>query len=119
MRPSLSAITKSPVPMLTVLAIALSAALGCGSGNSLQPGTAATNRASGKAIFTITWPTPTRLTPAASNSITVTLAQGATFTTHQTVARPASGGASQVTFSGLPVGTLTATAVAYPNADGT
>jgi outer membrane protein assembly factor BamB len=73
----------------------------------------------GKATFTVQWPKRTRLIPAASNSIVVAISMGTTALTQQVLARPAAGGTASVSFSSLPVATLSVTATAYPNADGT
>jgi len=104
-----------------ILLFAFPLAFGCGGGSNSQLGNNAQTVGSsrGAATFTIKWPVPSRLIPAASNSITVQIVQGASFTTSQTVPRPAGGGTSQVTFPALPTGSLIATATAFPNVDGT
>jgi hypothetical protein len=86
--------------------------VGCGGGSPSSHGTA------GRATFNILWPNRSRLIPAASNSIRINIKRGATVTTTRLVPRPAEGGTSTVTFDSLPVGTLTAIAAAYPQADG-
>src|SRR5438874_8317728 len=73
----------------------------------------------GRATFTVIWPPPSRLIPAASNSIKVDIKDGNQTVASQTLPRPSGGGPATVTFATLPVGALTATATAYPNADGT
>jgi hypothetical protein len=86
---------------------------GCGgSSPSANPGT-------GKATFTVVWPEPSRLLPAASNSVKVEIMQGPASVGSKVVARPAQGGSATVSFDALPVGALTATATAHPQADGT
>lgn len=88
---------------------------GCGGGmRAVSP-----TRTSGSATFTITWPASTRLIPAASASIVVEISNAGAVIARQTLPRPPSGGAGAANFSLLPVGSLTATATAYPQADGT
>ncbi|MGC4042977.1 MAG: DUF3500 domain-containing protein [Armatimonas sp.] len=87
---------------------------GCGGASSK-----ASASETGRAVISITWPERTRLIPVASNSIKVTFYQGAVAVATQTVARPSTGNTSTLTFSGLPAGNLSVTAVALPNADGT
>jgi outer membrane protein assembly factor BamB len=91
-------------------------AVGCGSGNRSDAG--GPGAPTGSASVTITWPSPSRLVPAAANSIRIAFTNGSTPVAEQVVARPASGDSSTVTFNGLPVGDLTATATAYPSSDG-
>ncbi|HLY65359.1 MAG TPA: Ig-like domain-containing protein, partial [Chloroflexota bacterium] len=92
---------------------------GCGSGSGSSATGSSAARGDGRATFTVHWPTRSRLIPAASNSIVITLTRGSLFTTKQTLARPAQGGTATATFAGLPVAALSATATAYPNANGT
>ncbi len=80
-----------------------------------QPAAAPT----GAATLTIKWPARTRLIPAASNSIVVQAQKGATTLLTQTIDRPAAGGSSTVSFTPLPIGTVTLVAKAYPFAGGT
>jgi hypothetical protein len=89
---------------------------GCGGGSNPQ---LATTGGQGRATLTVAWPARTRLIPDASNSITVIVHQGTTAVANQTLARPAAGGTSTASFTSLPTGTLSVTANAYPNADGT
>jgi hypothetical protein len=110
------------IQMLILLgSLTACALLGCGGGGtpsvSVQP--AADRHAAGSATFTMKWPAPTRLIPAAANSIVVQILQGAVSLGKQTLARPTTGSTTSVTFNGLPTGTLSVTATAYPNADGT
>jgi streptogramin lyase len=87
---------------------------GCGGGGGSKPSTA--DRGTGRAAFNIKWPErPTKLIPIASNSIRITIFNGATQVGTQLVARPA----TFASFDTLPVGSLTAVAKAFPNADGT
>jgi peptidylprolyl isomerase len=67
-----------------------------------------------RATIAIEWPvrTETRLIPVASNSIKVTITNGAAFTTTQIIARPA----ASATFENLPPGALTITAEAFSDA---
>jgi hypothetical protein len=99
-----------------VLLLAVTACLAInlfGCGGSSAPS------ATGRAVFTINWPPPGRLIPAASNSIKVDVLRHGVFFTSQVVARPAGGGPAVLTFDSLPVDTLTAAATAYPQNDGT
>jgi hypothetical protein len=82
---------------------------------------------SAQAKISITWPSSTTakssiihpaLIPQASNSIVITISNGSTQITSKTVAKPSSGNTSTVNFDALPAGSLTVTATAYPNADG-
>ena len=100
-----------PFGILFVLLLA-----GCGGGSNTQ---LATTGGQGRATLTVTWPARTRLIPDASNSIAVVVKQGTTISAQQTLARPAAGGTSTASFASLPTGTLSVTATAYPNADGT
>lgn len=97
---------------------------GCGgsSGGNTSPSTTATTGATnGRATLTIVWParTTSRLLPVAANSVTVNFTLNGSVVATQTVARPASGSSTTVTFDALPVGDLTVQGLAYPNPDGT
>ncbi len=85
-------------------------AAGCGGG---------TESVAGSARITILWPETTRLIPAASQSINVSMSGPRGTIASRVIPRPAGGGPAQVTFTNLPVGQLAVTATAYPNADGT
>jgi streptogramin lyase len=91
---------------------------GCGgSGNKLTGASGG-----GRASFTIRWPDRSRnsrVIPLTSQSIKVSILQNGNVYTSQTVARPTTGNTTTVSFTDLPLGALTATASAYPNADGT
>src|SRR5262249_9493592 len=88
---------------------------GCGGGSgSLPSGTGTTGSGMGRAVFTVVWPQRTRLIPLASNSIKVTVTQGTNTLASKIIPRPAQGGEASAEFDALPVGTLTATAIAYP-----
>lgn len=111
---------------------------GCGGGGGGQSGTAPTPQVA-QATITVNWPVrpkasqmAPRLVPLAANSITITIMQGTDPIASHTLTRPNGdqAGTSAYTFgdpsapagsayNGLPVGALTATATAYPNADGT
>jgi len=111
---------------------------GCGGGGGGQSGTAPTPQVA-QATITVNWPVrpkasqmAPRLVPLAANSITITIMQGTNPIASHTLTRPNGdqAGTSAYTFgdpsapagsayNGLPVGALTATATAYPNADGT
>ncbi len=94
-------------------------ACGCGGGGNGTPSVTpvATDR-KGSATFRVTWPNRSRLIPAASNSISVVIKLGTTVVAQTLLPRPASGGTSSASFATLPIGTLSATASAYPNTDG-
>ena len=92
---------------------------GCGGGNnSLTSGTVQSG-GRGSATFTVIWPTRSRLVPLAANSIVVTIYLGTAQLQQKVLPRPAGGGSSSGTFALLPTGSLSATATACPNADGT
>jgi len=89
---------------------------GCGGGGAASNPSAP---ASGRAVIVIQWPEPSRLIPAAANSISIQVQEGSTAVDQQLAARPASGNTSTVSFNNLPSGSFTVQATAYPNADGT
>ncbi len=109
--------------LLTAFSCAASLSLlsaGCGGGNkdTAQP---AASRKAGSVTMTIKWPRPdgTRKIPLAARSITLTIT-GAGGTQTQTVARPANGAPTPVTFSNLPIKTdYVLTATAFASTDGT
>jgi hypothetical protein len=88
---------------------------GCGGGseNGSRP---ITQEAAGRATFTVQWPpvNPSRLIPAAANSIQVKIMRGTAVLGERVLARPAAGGPVSVTFERLPVGELLASAAAFP-----
>ena len=92
--------------------VVANALIGCGSGDRTTEG-------GGRATISIDWPTRSRLVPVAANSIRVTVSNGTSIITSQLLARPSGGGSSQVLFSSLPVGSLSVSATAYPQSDGT
>ncbi len=99
------------------LAVALA---GCGGGDG-GAGSVGVTAATGRAAFNIAWAQPktkSRLVPIAANSVKVTITIGDKTLQTQTVQRPASG-ASVVSFTGLPVGTLHAVASSYASNDAT
>ncbi len=76
----------------------------------------------GRAAVTIQWPATaasSRLIPVAAQSIKLTISDTTGFSATQTVARPASGNTSTVNFTNLPVGLLSVSATAYPQAGAT
>jgi len=81
---------------------------GCGGDSGPAPGSATVN---------ITWPTRTRLIPAASEAITLNLYNGSQLLASQLAVRPPNPGTTTYTFYKLPSTLLTLRAVAYPNAD--
>ena len=104
-----------PAPLVLILLWLLAGCGGNGSAFVASPGSGG----QGRATLTIVWPAPTRLIPAAANSIAIVVRQGASTVASQILARPALGGTSTVNFPVLPAGTLSVAATAYPNADGT
>lgn len=86
---------------------------GCGGGSISNIA-----KATGRAVVTIVWPDRSRLIPAAANSISIKINEGATTIAQKIVARPSSGNSSTVTFDSLPSGSYSAVATAFPNADG-
>lgn len=109
-------IVVAAVLMLVCLLLLLA---GCGGGSSRHGGTTAAPAASGSAAFTVRWPERSRLIPFASNSIKVRLMRGDAFQGERLLVRPAGGGETSAVFERLSTGDATATAEAYPNADGT
>jgi len=79
---------------------------GCGGGSQRET--------TGRLSVNVKWPAPSRLIPAASNSIKVEILDGANRVAHQTINRPA----TQATFTGLPVANLVLKATAYPEPPG-
>ena len=92
---------------------------GCGGGNTASNTPLPTGSIRGSASFTVRWPAQQRLIPNASQSIVVTISQGATQLQQQVLQRPSGAGTTTGSFTLLPVGSLTVTATAYPNIDGT
>jgi len=87
---------------------------GCGGGN-VGSGTSISTR-TGRALFTIKWPQSTRLVPASSQSIRITIQSGSIVVGGpQLIVKPT----TTASFTNLPAGTLTVVANAYPQADGT
>lgn len=118
-------IMKNRIAVLTALValsipvgVALVTASGCGGsgGSTAAPTNTGVSLQSGttRATVAIQWPAreETRLIPVASNSVKVTITNGAAFTTTQIIARPA----ASATFENLPPGTLTITAEAFSDA---
>jgi len=103
---------KSLIPISSVLIM-----VGCGSGRSHS--SAAQSDGRGSALFTIRWPSRSRLIPLASNSIRVTLTQGATQVGSRITPRPQSGQTTAtVEFADISAGQVTVIASAYPSLDG-
>ena len=111
-------------PLGVVTAVALLATVppiflaGCGGSSPTATSTkAAASAGVTRATITLKWPTPasSRLIPVASNSVLVTIANAAGFTTSQVIARPNTG----ATFENLPPGVLTITATAHADTAGT
>ncbi len=96
--------------------LALALLVGCSS----STGPNSTPDETGSALFRITWPAAARLVPDVAGSLTVRInGSSGQVAEPQTVARPAAGGASTLSFGELPASVaLTATANLYPSADG-
>lgn len=95
--------------------------LGCGGGSS-QSGSNASNAAGSKGSlqFNITWPTASRVIPAAAESLVISLTSNGQPITTRVIARPPAGtNTSQVRFDALTPGIVTVTVTAFPNPDGT
>lgn len=71
-----------------------------------------------RAVVVIRWPEPARMVPLLAQSIVLEVVQTGTFSSSQSVERPAAGGTSEVRLGNLPAGTLRFTATAYPEPDG-
>lgn len=95
---------------IILIALVVGMFAGCGGGDqhTLDP------RAS--AAFTIKWPERTRLIPLACESINVEARKAGGIIIEKIVDRPANGGTSAVTLEQLPIGEITFTATAYPQA---
>ena len=105
--------TRRETVRLLAVGVSLPLLAGCGGGNN-------TTTSRGAAEFTIRWPEPSRLIPAAAQSIRLVLTAGGKTVAQQTVARPPAGqNTSIVSFRDLLTGDVTVTATAYPNPDGT
>src|SRR5436309_1562036 len=98
---------KTTLILLTALSFFL--LTGCGSGGS--------NKATGRLTVTVQWPEPSRLIPAASNTIVIQVFDGPTEIVADavapqtvTVTRPT----TSATFTRLPIGNLLLKATAYP-----
>jgi len=103
---------------LTLLLVALLiGCLGCGGNQRTSP---QSDSSKGTLTFKIRWPKKTRLIPASSQSIVVTVYAGIKLVGKGTATRPAAGQTtSTVEIPGLPSGTETVFANAYPTTDGT
>jgi hypothetical protein len=102
---------------LLLLLACLALASGCGGGSS--PGTKSTV-VPGSVQFVIVWPLPTRVIPAASQSLVIEVKSGAQQLAKKVIPRPPAGtNTSSVRFDALPPGIVTITVQAFPNPDGT
>ncbi len=95
---------------------------GCGGSAPTSSATGVALAASGRAVFMVVWPaaSTTRLIPLAARSIRVdVLRSNGTVVASQLLARADTGSsAATLTFTNLPVETLTARATALPQTDG-
>jgi outer membrane protein assembly factor BamB len=114
------------VAAATVTGGAIVALGGCGSGGtgSISGGTGSISGGTGggRLAVTINWPAaPTsRLIPSASQSIKAVVSAGTTVVDTKLLVRPSQPPwTTAVTFTNLQPGSVTLTATAYPNADGT
>jgi len=106
------------IPLAAMLSIACLTLFlaSCGGGGSGGAG----SRATGRFALTVKWPEPSRLIPAASNSIRAVLTGGGATLGQQTLVRPQQGPwTTTVTFENLSAGVVTLGATAFPNADAT
>lgn len=92
---------------------------GCGGGGNSGVAPAAT----GRAVFTITWPSKarstSRLIPAATQSLMIVLKDGDTTVGSQTLTHTDGNSTSSATFTNLPFKPLAVAASAYPTTDAT
>lgn len=94
-------------------AFALAAVLvGCGGGGGA--GAAQT----GSVEFSIEWPGRAWRPPASTESVRIDLSQSGLAVGSQLAVRPAGAQTDRVVFTGVPVGSITASIVAYPNPSG-
>jgi hypothetical protein len=102
--------------LLLVGALSLLLLSGCGGSSG---GSTATSARTGKLTLTVKWPAKTKLIPVDSQSINAVLTgTGGTVLGQQLLARPASGNTTTASFTNIAAGSVTLTATAYPNADG-
>jgi len=94
---------------------------GCGSGGAGTGFTNVPGAGSGRLAVAIKWPASSgRLIPSASQHIKAVLSAGATILDTKQLVRPTQPPwTTSVTFDNLQAGTVTLTATAFPNADGT
>jgi hypothetical protein len=94
---------------------------GCGSAGGTSAFANSNPVRTGRVSLKITWSdrsAQSRLIPVAANSIVVTFTQGGQTAATQVLSRPASGNQTSANFNSLPLGDMTVTAQAHPNADG-
>lgn len=107
---------------LGLLALSL-LAVGCGGSNGSSVSNPAPIAAEtrGSATLRVIWPNrEARLIPLAANSIQIVVSSNGVSVAEALVARPTDGtNETSTTFNDLPVGTLSVSVTAYPNADGT
>jgi hypothetical protein len=87
---------------------------GCGS-SGISPSAVSET---GRAALTIRWPERSRLIPAASESIRISVIRGGSLLAERLLTRPGAGNTTSADFDRLPVGDVTFRASALPNADG-
>ena len=110
------------------LAACIALLSGCGGGGlpglnrlttqNASQNTVQTPSRAGQVSLTVMWPLRTRLIPAASNSIQVSLNRGSTTLLTQLLTRPTTGNTSSVSFTNVAPGNYSLAAVAYPNVNG-
>jgi hypothetical protein len=91
---------------------------GCGGASSGINAIPVASRGTGSVAFKVIWPQKTRLIPALTGSIQAVLSSGSTTIASKLLTPPSTGNVSTVTFQNVNAGTLSLTATAYPNADG-
>jgi hypothetical protein len=120
----LSFISCFPALLLSLTACCFSVmTAGCGGNQPLLSASSEPsgggNASRGRATISIRWPEPSRLIPVAASSLRIEIRDSAGQEVGtQLLPRPAQGGTVTATFDPLPLGNLTATATAFPSADG-
>src|SRR5258708_721879 len=103
---------KTRILILPVVVLSAFFLPGCGgSGGGSQ------SRA-GSLKLTVIWPVKSKLIPLASNSINATIKQSGIFIAGQLLPRPENGTQTTVTFTHVPIGTVSLNATAFPLANG-
>jgi hypothetical protein len=103
---------------ILVLLVCLAFCHGCGGGSS--QGSAQNAQARGSLQFDIVWPAPSRVIPAAAQSLVIQVSSGSQTVVRKIIPRPPAGtNTSSVRFDSLTPGVVNVTVTAFPNSDGT